>query len=289
MRCMPILRRALLLALAGPWLYGQPESVAPLAFEVVSVKLHPVPAGSLVMRLPSGTPRTSGNRFSDRMTTLTNLIMDAYGVQASQIFGLPRWGQVPDGDHYDIEARAEGVPTTDQLRRMLQSLLADRFQLKLHRETRELPVYALVIGKNGPKFREIGPEAPKPGKSAPRQEEDAVPKSTSAPSPVLRGAVSQLVWLLSGVVDRPVVDRTGLTGRYEFPNLDWRGFGRERRGLQPDSEDSLSVFAAIQRELGLKLEPRKDSVETLTIDRAEKPTENRRSCRSIGDGDVAHI
>ena len=274
MRCMPISRRTSLLALAGPWLRGQSQSATPLAFEVVSIKPHPVPVGSLVMRLPSGPPKTAGNRFSDRMTTLTNLIMDAYGVQAYQISGLPRWGQVPDGDHFDIEARSEGIPTTDQLRQMLQNLLAERFQLKLHREMKELPVYALVAGKNGPKFREIGPEAPEPDKSAPRQEGEAVPKSTSGPSRVMRGTVAQLIWLLSGVVDRPVIDRTGLAGRYEFPELDWRGFGRERRGLQPDSQDSLSVFAAIQRELGLKLEPRKDSVETLAIDRAEKPTGN---------------
>jgi uncharacterized protein (TIGR03435 family) len=131
-----------------------------------------------------------------------------------------------------------------------------------------------VVAKTGPQYREIGPDAPAPDKSAPRQEGEPVPKSTEAPRSAMRGTVSQLIWLLSGVVDRPVVDRTGLAGRYEFPDLDWRGFGRERRGLQPDSQDSLSVFAAVQRELGLKLEPRKESMETLAIDRVEKPTGN---------------
>ena len=95
----------------------------------------------------------TGNRFREVVVSLADLIMDAYKVRKYQIIGLPAWGD-SGSDYYDLEAKVPGdaTPTVDEARRMLQSLLADRFQLRIHHETRELPVYALVIGKKGIKL-----------------------------------------------------------------------------------------------------------------------------------------
>lgn len=265
--------RALLVAAAiavaamaiAPPLRGQTEPAKPLAFEVTSVKPHPIEAGRFIIRMPRGVGiQVRGDRFTENLATLNDLIMEAYEVVDYQISGAPAWAVPPGGEHFDIAAKSDGVPTPGQLRQMLQTLLADRFQLKLHRETRELPVYALVIGKGGAKMRKLG-EDEKPPTYATRPQER--PKT-------MMSSMAMLVKLISGVVDRPVVDQTGLEGTYEFANLDWAQFGRNKRAAPLDPEIGESIFTAVQQELGLKLEPRKDAVEVLVIDRAEKPAVN---------------
>ena len=241
-------------------------------FEVASVKPHPMPAGRFVMRMYGGQTilRSQGARFTEDTATLQDLIMDAYGVKAYQIVGMADWAKSPRGEYYDIAAISSvKSPSSVELQLMLRALLADRFKLTLHREMKELPVYALVVGKNGPKLRELS-DAEKDAIRAARGSPGPARGPQSTPAPVMTTTISMLMRLLSNTVDRPLIDETGLTGTYEFANLDWVRLAQERR--EPGSGES--VFGAVQDQLGLRLQPRKDSVEVLVIDRADKPSAN---------------
>jgi uncharacterized protein (TIGR03435 family) len=190
--------------------------------------------------------------------------MDAYHLNASyQISAGPSWMD-SDSDRFDIVANAPGesAPTGDDVRRMLQSLLADRFQLKLHRETQERPVYALVVAKNGPKLKESGPD---------KEFSTTVRGSQTAQLTMTKATMEQLAIQLSGSgLDRPVLDKTGLAGHYDIA-LNWIP---EYAGPPASDSNSVNVFTAVQEQLGLRLEPQKAPVEILVIDHAEKPSEN---------------
>jgi uncharacterized protein (TIGR03435 family) len=266
---------ALLWLAAMAVLHAQPETAAPLAFDVVSVKPHAMRPGTMMFRFSDGGPlHVTGNTFNPPASTLSELLIDAYDVKAYQISGLPAWAQSPNGDHFDVQAKSERVPTPDELRQMLQTLLADRFQVKLHKERKDLPVYALVLAKGGSKLRKLTAEEAAAA-NAPRERSSAAAVNSADRPAVINGTLIGLIRLISLGVDLPVIDHTGLpAGTYESANLNWGQFGRDKRGGAPDAEDGLSIFAALQRELGLKLEPRKEPLEMLVIDRAEKPTAN---------------
>jgi uncharacterized protein (TIGR03435 family) len=221
------------------------------AFEVASIRLHTGPVMAVGMK-PSG-PNVTMEAMS-----LHNLIGYAYDLQPYQILGGPSW---ITADRYDIAAKAEGdgllVPT--QIKQMTQALLTDRFGLKYHRDTKEMPVYALVVGKNGPKLKESAPDAEK---RLTLGSADGHTRMT-----VTKGDMAQLVGEFSNIngVDRPTIDKTGLTGAYDY-QLDWS------RG-EPGSNAPV-IFTAIQEQLGLKFQPDKARVEVLVIDRVEKPGEN---------------
>ncbi len=250
------MRIAILLAASA----GLAASQTVPTFEVVSVKPHPLQPGHFVFRQPSAERVLSaaGDRFNEHVATLQDLIVEAYGVKDYQISSLPDWAQ-SGADHFDVVATlpAGATPTSKQLQLMLQSMLADRFQLKLHREMKELPVYALVIAKNGSKLRELS---------------DATPPTFD--SALSRSTVAMLISMLANVVDRPVIDHTGLTGGYEYATPDWRQFIINKKAGALDADTGQSVFTAVQEQLGLKLEPRKEPAEILIIDRAEKPSGN---------------
>jgi uncharacterized protein (TIGR03435 family) len=246
----------------GPGLLlSQPQAARPPAFEVASVRLsiqeNNHPQG---FRNPSTVIRgISGNRFTEHYITLTELIMQAYQVKDYQVARAPDWGNWFGGIQFDIAAKAEGsgTPPVSQVRLMLQVLLAERFHLKLHRAVKELPVYELGIGKNGAKLKEIGGDATPP-----------VPKGQS---PTMRTPMDTLAQMISLRLDRPVIDKTSLAGKtYEF-QLDQIALSRcEHQG----DETVACVSAEIQKQLGLKLDARKDAVELLLIDHVEKPSEN---------------
>src|SRR6185437_2987016 len=228
------------------------------AFEVVSIKPHELGQGQFVFRLPIApgppTPHSQGNRYAVKVTTLEDLVMQAYGVYNFQLSGLPDWGT---SAHFDLDARSQGevAPSTDQLRLMLQRLLADRFQLQLHRETRPVAVYALVV-KNPAKLREISKEQyeNQPRYARPPQR---YPETTVV-------IMSRFAELLRLRVDRPVLDETKLTGYYEMATPEWMQPGQARAG---DSVERQSeVFSELESADGLKLEPRRDSFEVLVID-----------------------
>jgi uncharacterized protein (TIGR03435 family) len=186
---------------------------------------------------------------------------------------------------YAIEAKSEGegAVTQEAAREMSRDLLADRFQLKLHREKRVLPVYSLVVAKGGPKLSQVCEDAatrltrftnsgaPPPTGS---DQSEASTNAPRMPSGGMRGfsackqSMAQLAALLTHDLDRPVVDKTGLTGEYSVA-LQWAPEeDPDRPGGAP------TMWTAIQEQLGLKLEPSRDSVEVLIIDHAGKPSAN---------------
>jgi uncharacterized protein (TIGR03435 family) len=218
----------------------------PLAFELATIK----PLQGYVNARGSA----SGPRITLSGYALEGLLMDAYGVESWQLVGGPVWR---DTDPFEIVAKAPGdtAPTPEQSRQMLRTLLEDRFKLKVHRELRDAPVYALVVAKNGPKL-----------------------KKSTANDPLFTGSGREMKFQKltmdffakqlssSAGLGRPVLDKTGLTGEWDFTL-------RFMRNPPPDS-NIPGVFTALQEQLGLKLESQKAQVEHLIIDHAEKPSAN---------------
>jgi uncharacterized protein (TIGR03435 family) len=240
---------------------GQPSS-AP-SFEVASIKLHTFLPGAFGFGPGPGGDgakiRIGGNRITIGQSTFTRLVMAAYKVKDFQIAGVPE--TLGSDQFYDIVAKVEGegTPTQEQVLPLLQTLLADRFQLHLHHETKELSVYDLVVGKNGPKLKEsTGPRPPLPvAYNGPVIRFDLLDKS-----------IADLVGFVTPNVDRPVVDKTDLTGRYDF-SLEYTRSNPD----QASNDFDRSIFAAVQN-LGLKLAPAKEPAEVLVIDHAERPSGN---------------
>jgi len=240
----------------------QGAAAAPLSFEVASIK----PAAPGESGMMSRMTTSPGGRFTVEGYTVKALIQQAYDVKDFQITGGPGW---VNSERYDIIAKAETSAKPEQIKLMLQSLLAERFKLVIHRDTKELPVYALVVAKNGPKLHQADPETQAAkgggwGVGGGRITGRSLPVSTFAK-------------LLSEQLERTVVDRTGLTGIFDF-KLEWTP-DRAAAGLSPDSpsvpaELGPSLFTALQEQLGLKLESTKGPVEVLVIDRVEKPSGN---------------
>jgi uncharacterized protein (TIGR03435 family) len=228
----------------------QAQTAAPPAFDVASIRPSP-PAPSVRM-----DARSSPGSFNARYISLRSLIYNAYDVKAYQVDGVPSWAA---SDLYDIAAKAEsGIHSSpDLLKQMLQTLLADRIQLKIHRETRELSVYALVVGKHGAKLKKSTAGA------------DAVSgwRGTRGQLTFENSSMTLLTDLLTGILDRPVLDKTRLTGSYDF-KLEWAA-----DESVPDS-NMPSIFTAVQERLGLKLESIKSPVAVIVIDHAERPSQN---------------
>ena len=208
----------------------------------------------------SGKPfKISGNRVTVR-GTLRGLIADAYDIQDYQISGTPSWA----GSllfTITAEAPAGAVPTQDQVRPMLQSLLADRCQLKFHRETRELPVYHLTVVKPS---RFLMPAA---------SDESFSWKLTMADGGMMRSkatkeSIGDFVRLVGVSANRPVIDKTGLTG-----DIDYDILIASPEGKTVDDVNRAIIDAVIDQ-LGLKLVTAKDSVEVLVVDGIEKPSAN---------------
>lgn len=222
------------------------------AFEVASVKAAEAntPPGDIPRNMD-----TSPGHFAMRNVPLRYAIEWAFDLKDYEVSG-PEW--IKADQRYDIVAKAPSPATDDQMRPMLQKLLLERFQMKLHRETKELPVYALVLGKGAPKLQESTDEGP--------------PALQPAGQLVKfhKFGLSRLTFLLTRRMDRPVLNLTGLNGIYDY-SIDISGLPRPGA---PDGEGP-SIFSAVQQDLGLKLEGRKQPIEILIIDHAEKvPTAN---------------
>lgn len=251
-------------ALAVPIFFGafvapsQTSAQSQEAFDVASVKVNLTGSRGGYPGLAPG-----GQRFTATSLPLVALIMLAYNVTPSRISGVPSSFTT---ELYDIEASCEHPIEQEQALRMLQTLLATRFKLVLHRETKELPIYALVVGKGGPKFHD-SPEGSTPA----RQRTDR--------GFMYKGAtMSGLTLVFSQQLDRPVVDKTGLTGRYDFaleyaPERPGRG-AAEGREAAPNPDGLPSIFTAVEEQLGLKLESQKGPIEFIVVDHAEKPSAN---------------
>jgi len=189
----------------------------------------------------------------------------AYDVRNYQLLGSPDW---VNDDPYDIAAKAEGdsALTVDQVRQLLQALLADRFQLKLHRETKELSIYSLVVGKNGQKLKEA---------TGDQFSMNIIRRPGQTLITVSKGTMAQLSATLSSQVGRPVLDMTGLKGGYDFKlTFAPESLQADANAAASDSNNAPSIFTAVQEQLGLRLDSTKGPVEVLVIDHVERPSEN---------------
>jgi uncharacterized protein (TIGR03435 family) len=279
---------------------GAPQDVAAPAFEAASVKPN-----------KSGDPRTAlffqpGGRFMATGVTLKMLVGAAYGTPQPlpdfRLIGGPDW---IGSDRFDIIAKAEGDPQPGpqgpppSMFLMLRTLLKERFQLAVHNESRELPIYALVTARSDKK---LGPQmnptavdcaalrgargnAP-PAPPGPPPLSGRLPCGARlAPGNLVVGSMSitQLTTAFSRIVNRTVVDRTGITGNFDL-DLTWTpdqlpqgSQGTPPPGappLPPIDPNGPSIFTAVQEQLGLKLESTKGPVDVVVIDRAEHPTED---------------
>jgi len=281
----------------GPaWAQSAPNKR--LAFEVVSVKRNTMPPGINYGATPDG--------FHAIGIPLIAIFQMAYAPSAEagflrgdRISGAPDWLKGANGG-YDVVAKVADADLaewqtspqrqTAMLKEMLQAMLADRMKAVVHHESKEVPVYDLVVAKGGPKFK-----AAETVDAAELKQKHAggvmMPGSAGmiVPGPngvQLYGVTMAMLGqsLLSGLAGRPVVDKTGLTGRYDIllgglgpqppPPPPSAAGGAPQMMAPPGPEDTASIFSELPEKLGLRLEPAKDVVETLVIDHVERPTEN---------------
>jgi uncharacterized protein (TIGR03435 family) len=279
-------------SIAGEWKQGQPlalvlergtpetawtipeppKALPPMAadadpsFEVATIKpSKPDQQGSGIT--------LQGVRLKTVNTSLAELIKFAYNVQDKQIIGAPAW---VDTDKFDIDAQPDtpGTPDKDQVAKMIQKMLTDRYQLKFHRDSKELSAYVLSVAKNGPKMRKSEPDAGNlPGLGF---------RQLGALT-VVNATMQDFCELMqSYVLDRPVVDHTDIAGRWNFL-LKWTPdqsqFGGMGVKVPPPSDTPAAdapppLFTAIQEQVGLRLEVEKAQVGVLEIDHVERPSGN---------------
>lgn len=263
------------------------ESSKSLSFEVASVKpaapseldrMAGFPNGPPVemMRFRGGPGSKSPGRIDYVGVTLKMLLKRAYDVPAEQILG-PGW---LDTERYDIAATLPPETNAEQLRSMLQQLLTERFQIYTHRESKSLPVYFLLVAKNGPKLQ--------PARKLPEYKDDeernaamkknameslqAMRANMNSGAPhyrrsfgLARATMGKLAETLSSHVDHTVIDKTHLDGVYSF-DLKWNPEG----AMQPGDAPGPSIFTAVEEQLGLKLQRGNEERQLLVIDKAEK-------------------
>jgi bla regulator protein blaR1 len=213
-----------------------------------------------------------GRRFQIINQPLVQILCFAYDVQAKQIIGLPPWAET---DKYDIDAEpdGEGAPSSKQWKIMIQKLVADRFKLTFHSDKKELPVYVLSVAKGGPKLtKSEGDPNGLPGLFFRGRPGDLGVRNANMAD--FRGLMQ------SAVLDRPVIDETGLTGRYDF-TLVWTPDESQFSGMGakiPPPTDTANappnLYTAIQEQIGLKLEATKAPADVMVIDHVDKPSAN---------------
>jgi uncharacterized protein (TIGR03435 family) len=249
-------------AIVGPVFHGASAQTpqAELRFEVSTVKPAGAARGGFI-QMPSN------GMFTVRGMSLKDLFLFAYGIQRDFVKGGPKW---LESEGWEVVAKpAAGViPSTEQRKEMLKSLLAERFKLTFHIESKESTYYALTIAKGGVKMKRRTPG------------DGGDPFSLVFRGPSLPGRDAPMarvaeVFQLS-LFDQPVIDRTGLDGTWDF-NLVWAPdesqFGGRYRDVNPNP-DAPSFNTALQEQLGLKMEKQKGLVETFVIDHVERPSEN---------------
>jgi uncharacterized protein (TIGR03435 family) len=236
------------------------------SFDVATIK--PDPSGDSTIR---GLTMNRRN-FRIRNGSLGDLVSFAYNVQVKQIVNGPTW---LENDRYDLDAvpDKEGAPSPDQLRTMVRKLLADRFQLKVHTEKRDMPAFVLTVAKGGQKIAATQINGPLPGFGM-------SPGKGGLMLRVINAKMDEFTSFLQMVVlDRPVVNQTGLSGRYDF-NVTFTPDDSEFNGHPPKvpqgdgSDSAANLFDAMQAQAGLKLSGEKTAVDVVAIDHVEKPSAN---------------
>ncbi len=286
-----LLIAAMLCGIVAPALHGQAKAAPATASDKLSISVAPYDVASIRMHPSSyqGSMHiTTGNgSMAAENATLRFLIRFAYDLPEKMLAGGPAW---IDEKTFDVKAKTDDIADIDrkqlsaeqykiymaQKQVPLQKLLEDRFQLKVHHEDRELPFYALVVTKGGLKIKPSGEKSDlkqaagvgygglydAPGLRVTGKGEIVSVKVT------LDQLAKYLTGKLYGDVDRPVLNKTGLTGEYDF-KLEWTP-----GSTLTDESSALSLFTALQEQLGLKLVPQKGPVEVMVIDSAELPSEN---------------
>jgi uncharacterized protein (TIGR03435 family) len=228
-----------------------------MKFEVASVRPHRDVNGG------EGVLSISGPRLTIRAFRPRGLLTRAFRVKDFQISSATPLDQTL----YDIEATAGNnrVPTEQEMLLMLQSLLAERFKLRFHRQVKEMPVYGLIVGKNGPSFSRSAPDA------SPAESYEIHGPNITVISPMgtMEGLAERI--RLNAGLDRQVVNMTGLDGSYRIRLT----YAPKRRMSGGESDlDAVNIFTAVQDQLGLKLESRTALIDILVIDHMERPSEN---------------
>jgi uncharacterized protein (TIGR03435 family) len=242
------------------------------AFEVATIK----PAAPDDAKGGRYIRMQSAHRFQAKNYTVKGLIAAAYNLNPRAVSGGPQWNE---SDVFEIIGATPGDqrPTYDDQMTMLRKLLADRFHLTLHREKKDFSIYDLTVAKDGPKL--------KPSAAPPDESPNLTSTVYSAASggidhillPARNATMAQFAAILQrAILDRPVVDHTGLTTRYDF-DLEWTPdesqFGGQLPPGPPDTPKP-GLFAALQQQLGLKMEASRGPVDILVIDRLDRPSEN---------------
>jgi len=236
-----------------------------LTFEVASIKpAKPGERGAL----GGIKPKSAGQGYGAVGATVRLMISLMYRMPMQHVTGGPGW---LDSDLWDVEAKADKSYSLDDLHTMFQNLLADEFKLKFHKETREGPVYALMVDKSGPKMKL---------NDSPQDYEIPISGGTGGIINGKRVPMEYLCYWLGQVLryeDRQVIDKTGLKGNYDF-TLSFimadlpPGF--DKANLPPEFLDRPTIFDSLRAQLGLKLEAQKGPVEYYVIDHVEKPAAN---------------
>lgn len=283
---------------------SQSASAAPVfEYEVASIKPSNPNAVGGFMTIPGGG--TLSDTYTAKNLPLMGIIREAYGIpmgaEDGRIVGAPGW---LNSERYDIEAKMDSsvVAALQKLspddrraahRQMLQALLADRLKLVIHRETKEVQVYSLVVARGGSKLQESkpivadqnAPPAPAPGRGGRggRGGPGLGMMGRGGPLTGQQVPIAMLATVLTTILNRPVMDKTGLTGNYDF-TLTWTPDDSQAQGppgapngqppLPAPDPNGPSIFTAIQDQLGLKLESGKGPVEIIVIDHVERPSGN---------------
>jgi uncharacterized protein (TIGR03435 family) len=224
-------------------------------FAVASIR----PSATEVQFEHDGKTVTTPGTVSMRDVTVATCIKWAYTVQDSQISG-PAWLQ---SEHFDITAKADEPAADEQMKLMMRDLLAKRFALNFHRQNKELRSYVMTVAKSGVKLHESAPDV------KPFRENSAVGTVVKATT------MKEFGDFMAGPLQAPVVDMTGLTGRYDF-TLDFTRYlptGDKVMKIDFDNTSGI-IISALKGELGLDLQSRKENVEVLVIDRVERPSDN---------------
>ena len=292
------MRMLLLLASGCFAAQNQTATVTP-AFEVASVKPAPPPTGGMYVSSNGGPSTPRPERYTAENMDFAGLVMYAYDIKRFQISG-PDWMRT---ERYNVNAVVPPHATKEEFRRMLQNLLAERFALKVHWETREMPIYELAIAKGGPKLKETKPDAPTDAEQAtpkspprPGRSPDGFPALPEGTAPIMMMMSTKdgpgiamrahdetaegIASTLSHQVNVPVHNATGLKGKYDF-TLYWlirpirplisAASADPNGSLTPEADSpGPTLLEAVQQQLGLKLEPKKGPVPILVVDRVEK-------------------
>jgi len=245
------------------------EGKAP-AYDVVSIK--PNKSGNTGSMI-----NVNHDSFATTNVTLKSLLVSAYGVKDYLVSGLPGWANSARFDInakiVDMDADALKKLTGKQRQAMLQQLLAERFQLKVHSQTEVQPIYEMVVAKGGSKITEAEPAGPDPDADKNQEFKGLGRGSMTVRNTELTAhdvPLETLANSLSGKLSRTVVDKTGLKGKYDL-SLTW---SPDDGSAAASDSSSPSLFTALQEQLGLRLQPAKGPVETLVVDHVELPSEN---------------